>query len=173
MDNGYKIPTVLNNFNTYASGHKYVGVSSETTLPNFEYLTETFEGAGIAGEFEEAVEGCFSSLESETSFQNIGKEYFLFLAQTGMVTYRGSMQVLNTANQTNDFQQVTVVTKGKVKSFELGVLKRGGKGEPKIVRELYYVKITIGGQEMIELDKFNMVWKINGVDRLQKVRSQI
>ena len=73
MDNGYKIPTVLNNFNTYASGHKYVGVSSETTLPNFEYLTETFEGAGIAGEFEEAVEGCFASLESETSFQNIGK----------------------------------------------------------------------------------------------------
>ena len=36
---GYKIPTLLNNFNTYASGHKYVGVSSETTLPNFEYLT--------------------------------------------------------------------------------------------------------------------------------------
>lgn len=23
--NGYKIPTLLNNFNTYASGHKYVG----------------------------------------------------------------------------------------------------------------------------------------------------
>ena len=45
--NGYKIPTLLNNFNTYASGHKYVGVSSETTLPNFEYLTETLEGAGI------------------------------------------------------------------------------------------------------------------------------
>ena len=83
------------------------------------------------------------------------------------------MQVLNTANQTNDFQQVTVTTKGKVKSFELGSLKRGGKGEPKIVRELYYVKITIGGQVMIELDKFNMIWKVNGVDRLQKVRSQI
>lgn len=65
MDNGYKIPTVLNNFNTYASGHKYVGVSSETTLPNFEYLTETFEGAGIAGEFEEAVEGCFASLNQK------------------------------------------------------------------------------------------------------------
>ena len=60
-----------------------------------------------------------------------------------------------------------------LKSFELGTLKRGGKGEPKIVRELYYIKITIGGEEMIELDKFNMVWKINGVDRLQKVRSQI
>ena len=26
---GYKIPTLLNNFNTYASGHKYVGRSEE------------------------------------------------------------------------------------------------------------------------------------------------
>ena len=76
---GYKIPTLLNNFNTYAAGHKYVGVSSEATLPNFEYLTETLEGAGIAGDIEEAVEGCFASMESETSFQNIGEEYFKFL----------------------------------------------------------------------------------------------
>ena len=96
---GYKIPTLLNNFNTYAAGHKYVGVSSEATLPNFEYLTETLEGAGIAGDIEEAVEGCFASMESETSFQNIGEEYFKFLAQTDTVIYRGSMQVLNTGTQ--------------------------------------------------------------------------
>ena len=170
---GYKIPTLLNNFNTYASGHKYVGVSSETTLPNFEYLTETLEGAGIAGDIEEAVVGCFGSLESETSFQNIGEEYFHFLANTDIVTYRGSMQVLDTATQRNDFQGIVVVTKGKVKSFELGTLKRGGKGEPKIVRELTYVKISIGGKVVLELDKFNMIWKLNGVDCLQKVRSQI
>ena len=170
---GYQIPTVLNNFNTYADKHKYVGVSSETTLPSFEYLTETLEGAGIAGDIEEAVEGCFGSLESETSFQNIGEEYFKFLAQTGIVTYRGSMQVLDTATQTNDFQSVVVTTKGRVKSFELGTLKRGGKGEPKIVRELTYVKIAIAGKTVLELDKFNMIWKLNGVDRLKKVRSQI
>lgn len=171
--NGYKIPTLLNNFNTYAAGHKYVGVSSETTLPEFEYLTETLEGAGIAGNIEEAVEGCFDSLESETSFQNIGEEFFHFLANTGIVTQRGSMQVLNTATQTNDFESVVVTTKGRVKSFELGTLKRGGKGEPKIVRELTYVKVMIGGQNVLELDKFNMIWKVNGVDRLEKVRSQI
>lgn len=170
---GYKVPTVLNNFNTYASGHKYVGVSSETTLPSFEYLTETLEGAGIAGDIEEAVEGCFGSLESETSFQNIGEEYFKFLAQTGIVTYRGSMQVLNTDTQTIDFQGITITTKGRVKSFELGTLKRGGKGEPKIVRELTYIKIIINGQNVLELDKFNMIWKVNGVDILKKVRSQI
>lgn len=170
---GFKIPTVLNNFNTYGSGHKYVGVSSEVTLPSFEYLTETIDGAGIGGEIEEAIEGCFGSLETETSFQNISKEYFNFITETGQVTYRGSMQVLNTATQTNDFESIVVVTKGKVKSFDLGSLKKGGKGEPKIVREVTYCKITIGGSSVLELDKYNLIWKLNGVDRLQKVRSQI
>ena len=37
---GYKIPTVLNNFNSYGAGHKYVGVSNEVTLPNFESMTD-------------------------------------------------------------------------------------------------------------------------------------
>lgn len=170
---GYQIPTLLNNFNTYAGGKKYVGVSSETTLPTFESLTETLEGAGIAGDIEEAVVGCFGSLESETSFQNIGKEYFNFLKQTDAVTYRGSMQILDTETQTNSFQNITVVTKGRVKSFELGTLKRGGKGEAKIVRELTYVKVIIDSETMLELDKFNMIWKLDGVDLLQKVRSQI
>ena len=32
---GYKIPTLLKKFNTYASGHKYLGGLFETTLPNF------------------------------------------------------------------------------------------------------------------------------------------
>lgn len=169
----YKIPTVLNNFNTYGAGHKYVGVSSEVTLPSFEYMTETIEGAGISGEIEEAVEGSFGSMESETSFQNISREFFDFITQTGMVTYRGSMQVLNTATQTNDFESIVVTTKGKVKSFELGSLKKGGKGEPKVVREITYCKIAIAGETVLELDKFNMIWKLNGVDRLQKVRSQI
>lgn len=170
---GYKIPTVLNNFNVYGSGHKYVGLTSETTLPSFEYSTETIDGAGISGEVEEAVEGSFGSLETETSFQNIGREYFDFVCQTGIITYRGSMQILNTATQTNSYEGIVVITKGKVKSFELGSLKKGGKGEPKVVREITYCKITIGNETVLELDKFNMVWKLNGVDRLQKVRSQI
>ena len=170
---GYKIPTVLNNFNTYGNGRKYVGVAAEVSLPSFENMTETIDGAGIAGEIEEAIEGAFGSLETETTFQNISREYFDFITQTGNVTYRGSMQVLNTATQTNDYEGLVITTRGKVKSFELGSLKKGGKGEPKVVRELTYVKIAIGGVNVLELDKFNMIWKLNGVDLLQKIRSQI
>ena len=168
-----KIPTMLNNFNVYGGGHKYIGVSSEVTLPNFEFMTETIDGAGIGGEIEEAIEGSFGSLETETTFQNISTEMFDFITHTGIVTYRGSMQMTDTAMQTNDFQGIVVTTKGKVKSFELGTLKKGGKGEPKVVRELTYCKITIGGKAVLELDKYNLIWKLNGVDRLQKVRSQI
>lgn len=79
----------------------------------------------------------------------------------------------DTASMTNDNQGIVVVTNGKVKSFDLGTLKKGGKGEPKVVRELTYCKVTIGGNTVLELDKYNLIWKLNGVDRLEKVRSQI
>lgn len=167
------IPTVLNNFNMYGEGHRFLGVSPETTLPNFEYMTETIDGAGIGGEIEEAVEGSFGSLEVESTFQNIGTEMFDYITHTGMVVLRGSMQMTDTATQVNQNQGIVVTIKGKVKSFDLGTLKKGGKGEPKIVREVTYFKLTIGGKNVLELDKYNLVWKLNGVDRLESVRSQI
>ncbi len=167
------IPTVLNNFNVYGESHKFLGLSPETTLPNFEYMTETINGAGIAGEIEEAIEGAFSSLEMENTFQNIGTEMFDYITHTGIVVLRGSMQMMDTATQRNDFQGIVVTVKGKVKSFDLGNLKKGGKGEPKVVREITYCKMTIDRKNVLELDKYNMVWKLNGVDRLEKVRSQI
>lgn len=42
-----------------------------------------------------------------------------------------------------------------------------------VTREVTYCKIAIAGTTVLELDKYNMIWKLNGVDRLQKVRSQI
>lgn len=167
------IPTVLNNFNMYGDSHRFLGVASETTLPNFEYLTETIDGAGIGGEIEEAIEGSFGSLELESTFQNIGTEMFDYITHTGMVVLRGSMQMTDTATQENQNQGIVVTVKGKVKSFDLGTMKKGGKGEPKVVREIVYFKLTINGKNVLELDKYNMVWKLNGVDRLESVRSQI
>lgn len=148
---GYKIPTVLNNFNTYGSGHKYVGVSSEVSLPSFEYMTETIDGAGIGGEIEEAIEGSFGSLETETTFQNISREMFDFITQTGNVTYRGSMQVLNTATQTNDFEGLVVTTKGKVKSFELGSLKKAARENRKSFVKLLTVKFRSAERPSLNL----------------------
>lgn len=167
------IPTLLNNFNVYSGSRKFLGVAGEVTLPKFESLTETIDGAGIGGEIEEAVEGSFGSLEVETVFQNIGSEMFDFITNTGIITYRGSMQTTNTASHTTDSHGIVVTVKGKVKSFDLGTLKKGGKGEPKIVREIAYCKIAIAGKTKLELDKYNMIWKLDGVDRLQKIRSQI
>ena len=98
------------------------------------------------------------------------------LWQNGIIFHKDKTEVITTyfnSIQTNDFEGIVVTTKGKVKSFDLGTLTKGGKGEPTVTREITYCKITIGGTNVLELDKYNMIWKLNGVDRLQKVRSQI
>lgn len=46
------IPERVVNYNVYDDTEKLVGISGEIALPNFEAMTETISGAGIAGEYE-------------------------------------------------------------------------------------------------------------------------
>jgi P2 family phage contractile tail tube protein len=38
---------------------------------------------------------------------------------------------------------------------------------------LRYLKITIGGREVVEIDKVNMIRKVNGSDQLATIRQAI
>ena len=38
---------------------------------------------------------------------------------------------------------------------------------------LRYLKVTIGGREVIEVDKVNMIRRVNGVDQLATIRTAI
>ena len=54
-----------------------------------------------------------------------------------------------------------------------GVMKKGGKGQPSITKEITYIKITMDGKTEVELDKLNNICIMGGVDLLAEIRSQI
>lgn len=170
---GFLLPDKLNNFNVYQGSSKLIGISGEVTMPKFESLTDTINGAGIAGEIESPVEGSFGSQEIEIPFSNLSEDFFAYAASDDATTLRGSMEVLDTGAQLKSNVPVVVTVKGPVKGIDPGVLKKGGKGEPKVTREITYIKILINGTNCLELDKLNMIYKIYGVDKLAAVRSQI
>lgn len=111
---GYKIPTVLNNFNSYGAGHKYVGISNRSnTFQNSEYMTETIDGAELPGEAKKQSKALSVPWKRKQPSAISAANTSISITQTGQITYRGSMQVLNTATQTNDFESIVVTTKGK------------------------------------------------------------
>ncbi len=169
----YELPDKVNNFNVYDGKTRLIGVSAEITLPSFEPLTDTLNVAGMAGEIESEVIGSFGSMKMKIPFENLHDDFFAFAASTNPVVIRGSMEVFNTQTQAKDTKPIVVTIKGRTLSIDSGVLKKGGKGQPSITKEITYIKVTINNKTQVELDKLNSIFILGGVDLFAKIRSQI
>nr|DAG59528.1 MAG TPA: tail tube protein [Caudoviricetes sp.] len=171
--NSYELPDKINNFNVYDGKYKLVGVSSEITLPSFDPQTDTLNVAGMAGEIESEVIGSFGSMKMEVPFVNLSADFFAFAASTEPIVIRGAMELLNTQTQSKELTAITITVKGRTMNINPGTLKKGGKGEPKITKEITYIKLAINNETVLELDKLNSIYSIGGVDQFAKVRSMI
>lgn len=166
------IPEIINNFNIYKYGKQLVGISGEVSLAELAAMTETISGAGIAGEYEAVNPGHFSSMEQEIPFRVAYGDLYEIASPLEPVdlTLRGSIQVTNGSGN-KSFIGMRYITRGVCKSVKVGSAKIGGSMSGSIVLEQTYVKIEIGGQNKVELDKLNSVYKVNGVDVMAKIRS--
>ena len=173
MANPYEIPDKINNFNVYDGKSKLIGISSEITLPPFDPLTDTLNVAGMAGEIESEVIGSYGSMKIEIPFENLSDDFFGFAASTNPVVLRGAMEIFNTQSQAKKTIPIVITVKGRTMNINPGVLKKGGKGQPSITREITYIKLTMNGSTVVELDKLNNICIMGGVDLLAKIRSQI
>jgi len=169
-----KIPKVFSNMNLYNMGEKMIGINSEVTLPNLEPITETMSGAGIAGEIEVWVPGHFGPIPIEVPFRIAHQDAYDLLAP-GRKTL-----VLRTAIQSEDLvagkdvlqgQKVTI--SGNPKGIDLGKVSPGKAGESKVTLDATYLKVEIDNKVMLEIDKINMIYVVNGVDYLEEHRNLI
>lgn len=173
MSRQNELPDKINNFNVYDGRTRLIGVSSEITLPDFEPLTDTLNVAGMAGEIESETVGSFGSMKVEIPFCNLSGDFFAFAASANPVILRGSLEVFDMNTQSKYFRQVVVTIKGRTMNIKPGTLKKGGKGEPSITKEITYIKIVIDNAVQLELDKLNSIFIMGGIDLLAEVKSQI
>ena len=155
-------------FNVYKNGKQLIGITDEVTLPDLEPLTETMSGAGILGEIDSPAIGQFGSIEMEIPFRMLDSNMFSVADPLSMIdlTLRASEQVL--AAQSIAFKGMRVVTRGMFKGFSAGSVKAGSPTNSSVKLELTYYLIEADGKKLIELDKLNGRYKINGKDMLAK-----
>lgn len=166
--------TKINLYNCYQDGHKMVGLTDEVTLPDFDALTETLSGAGILGEIDEPTLSHFGASEIEIPFLMVDNQMFEMMDMSNSInlTLRISNQAIEQANFKTDFMPSRVVIKGKKKGFTMGSAKQGSAMKPSVKVEILYILIEVNGKKKFELDKLNVVYKVNDKDLLQKARSQ-
>lgn len=165
------IPTKLNKYNVYNEGDRLLGMGDELTLPDFESSSETVSGAGILGEVDDPTVGYFGNQEVEIPFRVLDQEAMDMMDMTRAVklTVRGAQQTTN-AEGDIEYRQIRVVVRGRVSKFSPGKLKAGSTMDTKITLTLLYILIELGGKSVLELDKLNEVYKVNGTDVLAKIK---
>ena len=165
------IPTKINRYNVYNSGNRLLGTGDELTLPSFEASTETVSGAGILGEIDDPTVGYFGNQEMEIPFRILDNEATDMLDMTKAVQLeiRGAAQTTNSEGDI-EYQGVRVVVRGRSNKFTPGKLKAGNPMDTSITLSILYILIELDGTSVLELDKLNEVFKINGNDILAKVK---
>lgn len=167
------VPEKLINYRVYLNGNDMIG-TSDVTLPKLDAMTETVKGAGIAGEVESPVLGHFSSMELELNWRTLEKSNVLLASPKGVhLDLRGAQQVYDSGSGSFVARAVKVVVRGVPKSTELGKLDVGATTDTKNTIEVNYIKITIDGSTVLEIDKYNYICIIDGTDYLADVRTAL
>ena len=168
------IPEVINQFNLYdASGVKQIGVGDEIELPELETITDTISGGGIMGEIEDPVMGQFGSITMTIPFRVIHPNMTGALQYNGVTGYviRGVAQCIDPKSYETGTYNIRVVVRGKTKRLALGTFAKGKKSESEVELEVFYFKVEINKEVVLELDKLNEIFIVNGEDVMSEVRS--
>ncbi len=165
------IPTKINKYNVYNAGNRLLGMGDEMTLPDFEASSETVTGAGILGEIDDPTVGYFTNQEIEIPFRVLDGEAVDMLDMTKAVQLeiRGAQQTTNSEGDI-EFRQMRVVVRGRSAKLSTGKVKAGNPMDTSVTLTVLYILIELEGSPVLELDKLNEVFKINGVDVLAAVK---
>ena len=173
ISNNY-IPEKINDLNTYLDGNKMIGVAASVTLPEVKMKTSTVSGAGINGEIDSPTIGQFESMEQEIDFNVLYSSAMDMLSPLSVVnlTLRAAQQVYDKTGG-YAFKGLRVVEMGRVKTFNPGKVEKGEGMEAKVTLELTYLLVENDGSPLLEVDKLNGVYKVNGVDMLAGISELI
>ena len=166
------IPDKLKGFMCYEGLNSRIMVGvADITLPVLTFMSDTLQGAGIAGEVDVPATGIFSSLTATVNWHSLVDGNIRFAApRTYFLDFQGSLELYDHARGEFREQQIRVAMKANPKSVTLGTFNVAAKMGTSAEFELIYLNISIDGNEHIELDKFAYIFRVNGHDFLRVTR---
>lgn len=165
------LPNILKNFNAFNDGKSFMGVIEEIKLPKLARKIEDYRGGGMDGEV--GIDVGLEKLEIEQVCSGFVldayKAFGMTKAAGTLIRFAGAYQRDDTA----EVQAVEVVVRGRHVEIDPDSAKGGDKGKTTIKSRLTYYKLTVDGEEIIEIDLLSFLFKVNGVDMLEKQRNAI
>ena len=163
----------LVNYEVFLEGKRSLGMA-DITLPKIEYKTATLSGAGIGGEIEMPTPGQVGSMEIEINWRTINEENAKLLAiRAHDLEFRGANENYDAGTGEIITEAVKVNVRALPKKGDLGTLKPADHTGTKSTMEVIYLKETIDGKRVIEIDKMNYIHYVDGTDYMAPVRKAL
>ena len=97
----------------------------------------------------------------------------LLAFQAHTLTLRGAINNYETAQGNLKQGAVKIVVRGVPQKMTLGKFERASETESESTLNLDYIKIWVDGTEILEYDKFNFIFRVNGTDYMSGTRAAI
>ncbi|MDQ0114357.1 phage major tail tube protein [Paenibacillus harenae] len=168
-----KIPEKVTQYSVYRNGSEFLG-TADIELPSFESLTETIKGAGIAGEIDSPTIGHFGASSVTINWRTIDPAAISLLEpKQHALDFRVASQALESATGQYSIVPTKISVRGMPKTLALGSLEANATTGTSNELEVSYIKIVADGKTILELDKYNSIFIVNGVDYLAAERAAL
>ncbi len=165
------LPKKLKHFNLFGDGNNWAGQIASLTLPVLARQMEEYRGGGMDAPVDIDMGG--QKIEFSWTAGGLINEMFDGFGASRMdghmLRFVGSYQ----RDDTGDTVAVEIVVRGRHSQIEMGDAEPGGGTEHSVTTTCSYYKLTVDGEEVIEIDVPGMVFKVRGVDRLAAHRRNI
>ncbi|WP_140918801.1 phage major tail tube protein [Limnobaculum xujianqingii] len=165
------LPRKFKYFNGFVNGDNYMGLIPEVELPKLSKKVEDYQAGGMPGAI--AVDLGFDSGALDMGITLGGVEARLLktwgnaTADGTQFRFAGSIQ----DEATGEAVACEIQTRGRFTELDPGSAKAGDDTSQKYTLKNTYLKLTIAGEEIIEVDLLNMIYVVGGVDVLEKHRA--
>jgi phage tail tube protein FII len=171
------IPNHVANYSIFLQGQRLIGLA-DVTLPNLENLTDTLKGSGIFGEIDMPIQAHFKTLSVTLKWLTIVDSAIFATIQDGAQLDAWSAIQMHDSGTNKILHTGWRFIMGTApKSFNLGKLEVGTKGEGESAYELINLRVLKDDQIMFEIDKENAVCRwfdgIQLVDNAARIRQLI
>lgn len=167
------IPNQVNNYSVWYGGTRFLGMA-DITLPNLTNLTDELKGAGLGGVINVPVMAHFDDWSATFNFHTITKEAVNLLRQDCLkLEARAGIQYHDPGPCTLSIGSWRFVMQVLPRGFDLGKLEVGTKEGLAVEMAVGYIKAVQDGDEVIEIDKYNLICRILGQDYGTAIRQAI
>lgn len=167
------VPEKLISFRAYNKGNDLLGIT-DIELPSIKYMTESIKGAGIAGEIDSPTMGHFASMEVTVNWRTIMKaNSSISGTKSEHFDFRGAQQVYDAVNKKYKAVPVKCIIEGVCKEVKLGKFDVGASTGSSNTIEVSYIKLVVDDEVIFEIDKYNYIANIGGIDYLTDVRKAL